>query len=61
MAHRLRHTWATNYRRVGAGDIFDLQDEGGWKDLEMVRRYSHRPMDERLRGPSPLGVLSGSR
>jgi len=62
MAHRLRHTWATNYRRVGAGDIFDLQDEGGWKDLEMVRRYSHsRPMSERLRRPSPLNVLSGGR
>ncbi len=60
MCHRLRHTWATNYRRAGSGDIFDLQDEGGWKDLAMVRRYSHRrPIDERLRRPTPLSVLYG--
>jgi integrase/recombinase XerD len=64
MAHRLRHTWATNYRRVGAGDRFDLQDEGGWRGVEMVRRYSQRrPMEEKMRRPSPhrlrkAGVIS---
>jgi hypothetical protein len=59
-AHLLRHTWATNFRRAGSGDIFDLQEQGGWKRLEMVRRYTkQRPREERLRAPSPLGVLAG--
>lgn len=54
-AHMCRHTWATNYRRAGSGDVFDLQAEGGWSDLRMVRRYSKtRPLDERRRAPSPF-------
>ncbi len=57
-AHLLRHTWATNFRRAGSGDLFDLQEQGGWKRLEMVRRYAkQRPREERLHAPSPLGVL----
>ena len=61
-AHALRHTWATRYRRVGSGDLFDLQEEGGWSDLRMVRRYAKgRPREERRRAPSPLAGLFGKR
>ena len=34
-AHQFRRTWATNYRKHGVGDLFDLQQEGGWEDLEV--------------------------
>ncbi len=61
-AHALRHTWATRYRRVGSGDLFDLQEEGGWSDLRMVRRYAKgRPHEERRRAPSPLTGLFDKR
>jgi integrase len=57
-AHLLRHTWATNYRRAGSGDLLDLEAEGGWRDMRMVMRYSHeRPQAERQRAPSPFTVL----
>jgi integrase len=53
--HLLRHTWATNYRRFGCGDLLDLQQRGGWSDLAMVRRYAHiRPEAERQREQAPL-------
>lgn len=49
---------ATRYRRVGAGDLLDLKEEGGWSDLRMVERYTHgRPREERRRAPSPLAGL----
>jgi integrase/recombinase XerD len=57
-AHICRHTWATEYRRREAGDLYDLQAEGGWRDLGMVRRYAHQlPLAERRRGPSPMDAL----
>jgi integrase len=28
-AHQFRRTWATNYRKHGVGDLYDLQLEGG--------------------------------
>ncbi|MBM4434313.1 MAG: hypothetical protein FJ028_04250 [Chloroflexi bacterium] len=60
-AHMCRHTWATNFRRAGSGDIFDLQVEGGWSDLRMVRRYSKtRPLEERRRAPSPFAAARRS-
>ena len=39
MCHRLRRTWATNAHRVGL-TIFDIQEQGGWRNLDMVRRYT---------------------
>ena len=54
-AHLLRHTWATNYRRFGCGDLLDLQERGGWVDLAMVRRDSKiRPEAERQMEQAPL-------
>jgi site-specific recombinase XerD len=59
--HLLRHTWATNYRRFGCGDLLDLQQRGGWRDLAMVRRYAHiRPEAERQREQAPLDRMRAS-
>ena len=38
-AHQFRRTWATNFRRTGVGDLFDLQQEGGWEYLEVPQRF----------------------
>ena len=38
-AHQFRRTWATNFRRTGVGDLFGLQQEGGWEDLEVPQRF----------------------
>lgn len=38
-AHQFRRTWATNYRKMGVGDLYDLQQEGGWEDLEVPQRF----------------------
>jgi integrase len=38
-AYQFRRTWATNYRRMGVGDLFDLQQEGGWEDPEVPQRF----------------------
>lgn len=57
-AHLARISWATNFRRVGAGDVFDLQEEGGWKDLTMPRHYSKaKPVEERSRITPLAGLL----
>ncbi len=62
ICHRLRHTWATNAHRVGLS-IFDIQEQGGWRKLDMVRRYTKsRPMSELKRLPTSLtGILRQSR
>jgi integrase len=36
--HKLRHTWATRCADAGV-PMFHLQQAGGWKSIEMVRRY----------------------
>jgi integrase len=38
-AHQFRRTWATTFRRTGVGDRFDLQQGGGWEDLEVPQRF----------------------
>ena len=34
-----RRTWATNDRKHQVGDLFSLQQEGGWEDLEVPQRF----------------------
>lgn len=38
--HDLRHTWAT-WLRQNDVPTWVLQELGGWKSAEMVRRYAH--------------------
>jgi integrase len=38
--HDLRHTWASWLVQNGT-PLYDLQEMGGWKSTEMVRRYAH--------------------
>lgn len=38
--HDLRHTWASWLVQNGT-PLYDLQEMGGWKSSEMVRRYAH--------------------
>ena len=38
--HDLRHTWASWLIQEGV-PIYALQEMGGWKSVEMVRRYAH--------------------
>ena len=38
--HDLRHTWASWLVQNGT-PMYDLQEMGGWKSQEMVRRYAH--------------------
>jgi integrase len=38
--HDCRHTWAT-WHYAANRDLFALMQLGGWKSLEMVKRYAH--------------------
>jgi integrase/recombinase XerD len=38
-AHGFRRSWATAFRRLGVGDLYDLQRMGGWADLEVPQRF----------------------
>ena len=38
--HDLRHTWASWLVQNGT-PLYDLQEMGGWKSPDMVRRYAH--------------------
>ena len=61
MAHRCRHYWATSNHRNGM-TIFDIAAEGGWKDAEMVRRYTHdRPFEELQAMPTALTAMLRKR
>jgi len=61
MAHRCRHYWATSAHRSGMS-IIDISAEGGWKDSEMVRRYTHdRPFEELQAMPTPFSAMLRKR
>lgn len=38
--HDLRHTWASWHAQKGT-PLFAIQEAGGWKSPQMVRRYAH--------------------
>lgn len=42
--HDLRHTWASWMVQAGV-PLYDLQELGGWKSVEMVQRYAHLSPD----------------
>ncbi len=46
--HDLRHTWASHFMMNG-GNLYDLMEMGGWKSINMVRRYSHLDRKYKLR------------
>jgi integrase len=46
--HDLRHTWAS-YFMMNGGNLYDLMEMGGWKSIDMVRRYAHLDRKYRLR------------
>ncbi|MBS0364947.1 MAG: site-specific integrase [Proteobacteria bacterium] len=42
--HDLRHTWASWHRQAGT-PLDVLQELGGWKSYDMVKRYGHLSVD----------------
>lgn len=46
--HDLRNTWASHFMMNG-GNLYDLMEMGGWKSINMVRRYSHLDRKYKLR------------
>lgn len=54
MAHRNRHWWATASHTAGLS-VFDIQAEGGWRDVTMARRYTqNRPFQDLQAMPNAL-------
>lgn len=43
--HDLRHTWASWHVQNGTS-LYELQELGGWKTLDMVLRYAHLAGDQ---------------
>lgn len=57
--HDLRHCWAS-YARQNGMTLDVLQELGGWKSQQMVRRYAHLSVDHLTAHASILdGVLAG--
>lgn len=54
--HDLRHTWASWLVQNGT-PLYDLQEMGGWKSSEMVRRYAHLAPAQMARHAEVVGNL----
>jgi len=54
--HDLRHTWASWLVQHGT-PLYDLQEMGGWKSAEMVRRYAHLAPAQMARNASAIDAL----
>jgi integrase len=54
--HDLRHTWASWLVQNGT-PLYDLQEMGGWKSAEMVRRYAHLAPAQMARHAAVVGAL----
>jgi integrase len=54
--HDLRHTWASWLVQNGT-PLYDLQEMGGWKSPEMVRRYAHLAPAQMARHAEVVGGL----
>lgn len=58
--HDLRHTWASWLVQNGT-PLYDLQEMGGWKSVEMVRRYAHLAPAHMVKHAEVVGsLLSGT-
>lgn len=55
--HDCRHYFATRAVKGCGGDLFAVQEAGGWKGLEMVRRYADRAT---VANATLLDLLEGS-
>lgn len=54
--HDLRHTWASWLIQNGT-PLYDLQEMGGWKSAEMVRRYAHLAPAQMAKHAAVIGAL----
>lgn len=54
--HDLRHTWASWLIQNGT-PLYDLQEMGGWKSSEMVRRYAHLAPAQLAKHASVVGNM----
>ena len=54
--HDLRHTWASWLVQNGT-PMYDLQEMGGWKSAEMVRRYAHLAPAHMAKHAEVVGAL----
>ena len=54
--HDLRHTWASWLVQNGT-PMYDLQEMGGWKSAEMVRRYAHLAPAQMAKHAEIVGAL----
>jgi integrase len=54
--HDLRHTWASWLVQNGT-PLYDLQEMGGWKSSEMVRRYAHLAPAQMAKHAEVIGNL----
>lgn len=54
--HDLRHTWASWLVQNGT-PLYDLQEMGGWKSADMVRRYAHLAPAQMTRHAAVVGAL----
>jgi integrase len=54
--HDLRHTWASWLVQNGT-PMYDLQEMGGWKSTEMVRRYAHLAPAQMAKHAAVVGNL----
>ncbi len=57
--HDLRHTWASWLVQNGT-PMYDLQEMGGWKSAEMVRRYAHLAPAQMAKHAEIVGGLLGA-
>lgn len=59
--HDLRHTWASWLRQSGSVGLDLIQELGGWKQRQMVQRYSHLSVEHLAQSAGVLdGILGGS-
>ncbi|MET0940924.1 MAG: site-specific integrase [Mesorhizobium sp.] len=54
--HDLRHTWASWLVQHGT-PLYDLQEMGGWKSAEMMRRYAHLAPAQMARNAAAIDAL----